>query len=91
MSDKLIHAGEFGLFSVLLCRALRGHMTTWPSTRIAWLSVLTATVYGATDEFHQLFVPQRSAEFVDLVADSLGATLAVWGWLKAGLRWPWLQ
>jgi VanZ family protein len=47
--------------------------------------------YGATDEFHQFFVSQRAAELADLGADSLEASLAVWGWLKATARWTWLQ
>jgi len=91
VSDKLIHAVEFGLLAVLLCRALRVSVTTWSHSRIIFVSALIAIFYGATDEFHQLFVPQRSAELVDLAADSLGATLAVWGWFKAGTRWTWLQ
>lgn len=90
VSDKLIHVGEYGLLGVLLCRALGG-VTAWPRTRIAFLSALAAILYGASDELHQLFVPQRSAELADVVANSLGATLAVWGWLKAATRWPWLQ
>ena len=30
--------------------------------------------YGVTDEVHQLYLPFRSFEYVDLVADALGAT-----------------
>jgi VanZ family protein len=33
-------------------------------------------VYGATDEFHQYFVPNRSAEVQDWLADVLGAVIA---------------
>jgi VanZ family protein len=53
--------------------------------------VLATSVYGATDELHQLFVPQRSTELSDVVADSLGAALAAWVWLKASIRWRWLR
>lgn len=91
VSDKLLHAGEYGLLGLLMCRALAGHLPTWPRARIAMLSALAASFYGATDEFHQLFVPQRSAEFVDFVMDGLGATLAAWGWCQAAARWKWLQ
>ena len=91
INDKVIHAAEYSLLSVLLCRALAGHMTARSQMRIACLSALAAILYGATDEFHQLFVLQRSAELSDFVADSLGATLAAWGWLKAGTRWRWMQ
>jgi len=33
-------------------------------------------VYGATDEFHQYFVPNRSAEVQDWLADIFGAVIA---------------
>jgi len=89
--DKLIHAGEFGLLAVLIYRVFGTHATTWPRARLALLSILGAILYGTTDEFHQIFVPQRATELADVVADSLGATLAVWGWLKATARWTWLQ
>lgn len=91
ISDKLLHVGEYGLLSVFMCRALRGQMPAWPRARIALLGALAAVGYGATDEFHQLFVPYRSADLTDLAADSLGAILAAWGWYKASVRWPRVQ
>jgi len=91
VSDKLIHIGEFGLLGLLMCRALTAHLPTWPRSRIALLSFLAALFYGASDELHQLFVPARSAELADLAADSLGVTLAVWGWFKLTAHWTWLR
>jgi VanZ family protein len=35
--------------------------------------------YGVTDEWHQSFVPGRSADAIDLVADAVGAGLAAGG------------
>jgi len=89
VSDKLIHTGEYGLLGLLMCRVLTAQLPTWPRSRIALLSLLAAICYGATDEFHQLFVPARAAELADLAADSLGAALAAWGWLKVGAHWTW--
>ena len=37
----------------------------------------TATVYAATDEFHQLFVPGRSGQVKDVLLDSCGAAVGV--------------
>ena len=34
-----------------------------------------ASLYGATDEFHQSFVPGRDSDVLDWVADTLGAAL----------------
>ena len=47
------------------------------------IAVVVTGVYGATDEFHQLFVAGRSAESRDLIADVVGAgvgTGLVWAW-----------
>ena len=41
------------------------------------MAVLLATLYGAFDEVHQAFTPDRSPDVRDLVADCLGA--ASWG------------
>ena len=36
-----------------------------------------STIYGVTDEVHQMFVPLRTADLADLAADALGAAAAV--------------
>jgi VanZ family protein len=41
------------------------------------LSALIAAIYGALDEYHQYFVPNRSSEFLDWVADLIGVIIAV--------------
>ena len=40
---------------------------------------LTACIYGITDEFHQSFVPGRTPEFGDFIADTIGAYLGSLG------------
>jgi VanZ family protein len=91
VSDKLLHAVLFGGLAILVCRALRVQTSTRSCSFIAITSLLITVCYGITDEVHQLFVPRRAAELADVMADSLGALLAVWGWYKIGTRWPWLQ
>jgi VanZ family protein len=41
------------------------------------MAVLLATFYGAFDEVHQAFTPDRSPDVRDLVADCLGAAIGV--------------
>ena len=51
--------------------------------RNAWWAVLLAVVYGATDEWHQSFVPGRTPELRDLFADAVGSAFGasvVWLW-----------
>ncbi|MBI5378629.1 MAG: VanZ family protein [Nitrospirae bacterium] len=74
--DKVAHLGAYGLLSYLLFRALHisfPHAALW---RIALAAAVLATLYGASDEAHQLYVPNRQAEILDLVADGIGAFLA---------------
>jgi VanZ family protein len=47
------------------------------SRAAALRSVLLATAYGAVDEWHQSFVPDRVCSVADLLADASGAALAV--------------
>ncbi|MDO8725065.1 MAG: VanZ family protein [Candidatus Methanoperedens sp.] len=39
-------------------------------------AVIIGTLYGASDEFHQSFVPGRHATLPDLLADSIGLIIA---------------
>jgi len=82
--DKLIHAVVYGALAAMLLAAqpLRGGQYSW---RQIGTSVLIASLYGASDELHQYFVPGRSAEVGDWIADTLGAliaALAIAWWVK---------
>jgi VanZ family protein len=41
------------------------------------MTVLIGTLYGITDEIHQLFVPFREASVLDVVVDGCGVVLAL--------------
>jgi len=74
--DKLMH---FTAFSALAAAAgLWFSRESWlqPGVRGAMRNFIIcaaiASVYGALDEFHQYFVPGRSSDVWDWVADTLG-------------------
>jgi UDP-2,3-diacylglucosamine pyrophosphatase LpxH len=75
--DKFVHAGVFGALAWLLDRACQRQIPQWPLYRRHLLVFLLVSLYGASDECHQYFVPGRSCEFGDWLADSLGAALGV--------------
>jgi hypothetical protein len=55
---------------------------TWPGLGRRWgiaLAFLAGHLYGASDEVHQMFVPEREADFLDMATDGLGA------WVGASL------
>lgn len=78
--DKIAHVGMYAILSVLCFRALMQSLAGCRQLRIALLSVLMATLYGASDELHQYFIPYRQADTLDLVADAVGAVLGVLIW-----------
>ncbi len=47
------------------------------ATGRAYLAVLLASLYGVSDEVHQAYVPGRSADLFDWVADTVGAGVGV--------------
>ena len=68
------HFSEYLVFGALLYWAFAGKL---PWSLAFVVAVLCASAYGVTDEFHQLFVPDRACDPVDWVVDTLGATLGV--------------
>jgi VanZ family protein len=70
---KLSHWSEYFILGILLMRALNPHISKQPALRRMVWSILLATLYAATDEYHQTLVPGRSANSLDIVIDSFGA------------------
>jgi len=69
--DKLLHTIEYSGLALLFARALAGESVTWLTAII--VATLLTSVYGATDEYHQFFVPLRSSDVRDWLADTLRA------------------
>jgi len=84
-SDKIVHALLYGVLSGLLCRALDRSRTRGKARSHLLLAILIATAYGISDEIHQLWTPQRSADWRDVVADASGAALGVMS--LVAMRW----
>lgn len=68
--DKVAHAGVFAVLCVLLLFGAR-FPSGWRAA--PWIGL--ACLYGLLDEIHQSFVPGRSVEVLDGVADVVGAVL----------------
>jgi VanZ family protein len=54
-------------------------------------SVALAFLYGATDEFHQSFTPGRGPKFTDVLIDTFGATIFLYGIVTNIKRIPRLE
>ncbi len=75
--DKWLHLAGYGLLGALCDRAFRRQWPRVPLRRLFWAAVIATALYGASDEFHQYFVPFRSADVLDAAADALGGLLGV--------------
>jgi VanZ family protein len=83
MSDKQWHSLGYGGLAVLVSRALEGGLRKGVGLRSAAAAVAISVVYAASDEWHQSFVPGRSADVRDWYADGIGALVG------AGACWAW--
>ena len=74
--DKAIHLVEFAALGILLSF---GYFMSLKSSLMikAVLTVCTGILLGGLDEFHQYFIPRRSIEFFDVVADAFGILIGL--------------
>jgi VanZ family protein len=81
---KTAHFTEYFVFSFLLLRSVRGEQRGW-QLRWAIAALAIAAGYSALDEFHQSFVPSRTASPWDSLLDTSGAAVAqivLWLWFR---------
>ena len=70
--DKAEHATAYAVLGGLVSRTLAiGVPALSPGRRVV-AAGLAATAYGVSDEIHQRFVPRRSPDVLDVVADCTG-------------------
>jgi VanZ family protein len=73
--DKALHTIEYGTLAVLFCRAFVGE--GYGRLAAMGLAFVFTSAYGASDEWHQLYVPLRNSDFFDWLADSIGGGIGI--------------
>lgn len=78
------HLVSYAGLGWLLADAARANGST-PRQAIA-IALVSAVLYGVSDEFHQSFVPGRHSDPLDVLTDGIGAALSLLLWWRLDLR-----
>jgi VanZ family protein len=90
---KSAHFVEYFVLSLLILRGIRGGRR---EMRLAWIfaAIVVVAGYASLDEFHQSFVPGRTAAVSDVLLDTTGGAAAqaiaalvlLWGHVRGKQR-----
>ncbi len=78
------HFMEYAVLALLWYRAI---YSRFPDPRIQPLAFIIVVIYALSDEFHQYFVPGRSATWQDVAIDVIGGACALLFWNAVHQRW----
>ncbi len=73
---KFAHFFIFGILGALAVNAYKS-LRLKNNGHVILLSFVTCVIYAVLDEVHQIFVPGRSCEIMDIVIDSSGAFIFI--------------
>ena len=74
--DKLMHALAYGVLATCMLFTFKPYSKGFTG-RQQLIAIVLASLYGISDEWHQSFIPERTADIGDIVADAIGAFIAV--------------
>ena len=78
LSDKINHFLAFFILAVLLFLTLKYQRKSYYFfNRASLIAFSICLIYGVIDEVHQMWIPGRSSEVLDWLADGFGALAGV--------------
>jgi VanZ family protein len=80
---KAAHFTEYAILALLAARAFTGSFHDALRRKWFYVSLLLVIVYALSDEFHQSFVPSRTASIYDSLIDMAGGLTALLWYAKA--------
>jgi VanZ family protein len=83
LTDKHEHFFFYGVLALLALRAFTNANWRRITAATALGALVFSSLYGVVNEFHQRFVPGRSYDVVDMIANTIGSAVAValvWAW-----------
>ncbi len=76
-TDKILHFIAYSALGSAIIIGLVRNREEWSKLKLMLIVVLIGALFGASDEFHQLFVAGRSCDFADWIADCLGISFSL--------------
>jgi VanZ family protein len=73
LSDKTMHFLAYAALGGAMIRAVSDASSEAMTRNRVLLAWFVTALYGVSDEVHQAFVPGRTPDFLDLLADAAGA------------------
>ena len=77
LSDKVEHILAYFGLAFLLMFFFRFFKSHYLILKRLFFTLIIAILYAGFDEIHQLVIPKRQADFLDFIADTLGAVLGI--------------
>lgn len=75
--DKVAHLSAFFAYGLCVQFAYSGVSNIPLKKKIILYTILISALFGASDEIHQYFVPGRTCDIFDFIADVTGASLSL--------------
>jgi VanZ family protein len=76
LSNYHVHFAAYAGLAALTLRALASGCLRNATWQRVCAAAAISSVYGVTDEYHQLFVPGRTFEVLDIAADASGSIVS---------------
>lgn len=73
---KFMHSGVYFVLALLVFNFINTFDINKKYFKYLW-TLIFVFLYACTDEYHQTFVSGRTAEFSDILLDTLGGTIAI--------------
>ena len=68
---KLAHFTEYIILGLLVCNLIKNY------DKKTYIAIIICILYAVSDELHQILVPGRSCQILDILIDSLGSILGI--------------
>lgn len=75
--DKVLHASAYFIYGISLLFAFISNKPNSKKKTIITMIITLGFLFAMSDEIHQYFVPGRSADILDWLADCIGISLSL--------------